>query len=262
MSCAPIIDLRNADCLTGLKKIKPNCARLIFADPPYNLSGASHQTVHGGRLVTCDKGEWDSIDDIDRFNLQWIEECVRVLADDGTIWISGTLHNHPSVGCALKKLGLWIVNDVIWYKHNAPPLRVCTRFAPSTELIWVASKSKKYRFNYDLAKQMNGGKQMRNLWQINAARHITKHPTEKPIALLDRIVKIASCPGDVVVDPFMGSGTTGVVAQSLGRHFLGFEIDANYFGMAVKRIREEAKKLSPKVSPIIKATSVRKVKAA
>ena len=118
----------------------------------------------------CDKGEWDSINDIDAFNLLWIEECARVLKDDGTLWISGTLHNHPSVGCALKKLGLWIINDLIWFKRNAPPLRVCNRLAPSVELIWIAAKNKKYTFNYDIAKEINGGKQMRNLWEIKAER--------------------------------------------------------------------------------------------
>ncbi|WOV90518.1 MAG: site-specific DNA-methyltransferase [Candidatus Zeuxoniibacter abyssi] len=246
------IDLRNEDCLSGLKKIQSNRARLIFADPPYNLSGKSHQSVRNGKLTVCDKGEWDFINDIDAFNLLWIEECARVLKDDGTLWISGTLHNHPSVGCALKKLGLWIINDLIWFKRNAPPLRVCNRLAPSVELIWIAAKNKKYTFNYDIAKEINGGKQMRNLWEIKAERHITKHPTEKPETLLDRIIRIGFNVGDVVMDPFMGSGTTGVVAQTLGRSFLGFEIDGNYFNMSVKRIQEATKNTHSKKPPIIK----------
>lgn len=232
------LDLRHEDCLTGLPKVKAGCARLIFADPPYNLSGKSHQTVRSGRMVTCDKGEWDVIEDIDTFNERWIAECIRVLADDGTLWISGTLHNHPSVGCVLKKLGLWIVNDVVWFKRNAPPVKVKNRLAPSTELIWIASKSKRYHFNYDDAKEMNDGKQMRNLWDIRAERHVTSHPTEKPVTLLDRIIRIATNPGDAIIDPFMGSGTTGVVAKSLGRSFLGFEIDHKYYRIAIKRIEE------------------------
>lgn len=236
------IDLRNEDCLTGLPKVKAGCARLIFADPPYNLSGKGHQTVRSGRLTVCDKGEWDVVEDIDGFNERWISECVRVLADDGTLWISGTLHNHPSVGCALKKAGLWIVNDVVWFKRNAPPAKVRNRLAPSTELIWIASKSKRYLFNYDEAKKMNDGKQMRNLWDIRAERHVTAHPTEKPVTLLDRIVRIATNPGDVVVDPFMGSGTTGVVAKELGRSFLGFEISPQFYKMAVKRVNEKSAK--------------------
>ena len=209
---------------------------MIFADPPYNLSGEKHQTVRSGKWAKCDKGEWDNIDDFDEFNMRWIAECIRVLADDGTLWISGTLHSHPSVGIALKKLGLWIVNDVVWFKRNAPPVKVKNRFAPSTELIWVAAKSKKYFFDYDAAKAMNGGKQMRNLWEIKAERHITPHPAEKPETLLERIIGIATKPGDVVLDPFMGSGTTGAVAKRLKRTFLGFEISPQYFRMANKRI--------------------------
>lgn len=232
------IELRQEDCLTGLKSLKPKRFRLIFADPPYNLSSNKYQTVHAGKLTVCNKGEWDMIDDIDAFNEQWIGECVRVLADDGTIWISGTLHNHPSVGVILKKLGLWIVNDVVWFKRNASPIRVKTRLAPSTEVIWVASKSKKYFFDYEKAKELNGGKQMKNLWDIPATRHLTIHPTEKPLSLMNRIVAIASGPGDAVLDPFMGSGTTGVVAKSLHRSFLGYEIDPAYFKIASKRIKE------------------------
>lgn len=232
----PQIDLRCEDCLEGLKRVKPGRAKLIFADPPYNLSGKGHQTVRGGRLVECNKGEWDKIENFDEFNEQWLSACVRVLADDGTLWVSGTLHSHPSVGMALKKLGMWIINDVVWFKRNAPPIRVTNRFAPSTELIWVAAKSKKYYFNYAEAKVINGGKQMRNLWDIKAERHITPHPAEKPESLLHRIITIATQEGDVIIDPFMGSGTTGVVAKRLKRSFLGFENSPEYFAMADKRI--------------------------
>lgn len=227
-----------ADCIEGLRTLAPGSARLIFADPPYNLSGASHRTAQSGRRVVCDKGRWDQVEDVHAFNARWIEACLRVLADDGTLWISGTLHNHPSVGMALKELNCWIVNDVIWFKNNAPPLLSANRLAPSTELIWVASKSKRYYFNYPLAKAINGGKQMRNLWAISAARHVTSHPTEKPVALLERIIKIASEPGDLVVDPFTGSGTTAVVAQAHGRRFTGFEIDQQYAAMAKKRVSD------------------------
>ena len=238
-------------------------AALILRALPY---ATTRRPVGAGFQITvCDKGEWDSVDDIDAFNERWIAECVRVLADNGTLWISGTLHNHPSVGFALKKLGLWVVNDLIWFKRNAPPLRVCNRFAPSTELIWIAAKSKKYLFNYALAKEMNGGKQMRNLWDIRAERHITAHPTEKPETLMDRIVQIGSNRGDVVVDPFMGSGTTGVVAQRLGRSFLGFEIDKTYYDMSVKRIRqaakEAAKELPKEKRAIIKVARKRNSRA-
>ncbi|MFH1051967.1 MAG: site-specific DNA-methyltransferase [bacterium] len=170
------------------------------------------------------------------FNEIWISECIRVLSDTGTIWISGTLHNHPSVGVLLKKLGLWIINDVIWFKRNATSLLSSNRLAPATELIWVASKSKKYYFNYDIAKKINGGKQMKNMWEINAERHKTIHPTEKPETLLERILLIGSQENSTVLDPFMGSGTTGVVAKRLGRNFIGFELDPQYFEIAKSRI--------------------------
>lgn len=230
------INLQLGNSIELLKNIPSKSINLIFADPPYNLSGASFQTVKGGRFVTCDKGEWDIIDDFDTFNEEWIKECMRVLTDDGTIWISGTLHNHPSIGMILKKLKLWIINDVIWYKKNAAPLLAKNRLAPSTELIWIASKSKKYFFDYDTAKMINGGKQMRNLWEINAQKHVTSHPTEKPEILLERIILLGSKAEDTILDPFIGSGTTGVVAKRLNRNFIGFEINEEYFNIAKTRI--------------------------
>lgn len=234
------IKLILGDCLIKLKKLEPESVDLIFADPPYNLSGENYLTVHAGKLVKLDKGEWDKLDNIHEFNLKWIKECIRVLKPHGTIWISGTLHNHPSIGMALKQLGLWIINDIVWYKPNATPLLSRNRFAPSTEIIWVASKSKKYYFNYELAKEMNGGKQMRNLWTINAQRHITPHPTEKPEKLLERIILLGSKEGDTVLDPFMGSGTTGVVAKRYSRNFIGIEINPEYFKLAKERIEKTA----------------------
>ena len=207
------INLKNRDCINELKKMKDGSVDQIYADPPYNLSGNSHKTVQSGKRVTLNKGDWDIIDNIDEFNLNWVQECVRVMSDEGTIWISGTLHNHPSIGMILKKLGLWIINDVVWYKRNAQQLLSANRLAPSIELIWVASKSKKYFFNYQIGKILNDGKQMRNLWEINAQRHLTKHPTEKPENLIERIILLGSKKDQVILDPFMGSGTTGVVAK-------------------------------------------------
>ena len=230
------VKLIKGDCIKVLRKMESDSIDLIFADPPYNLSGKNSLTVRSGKPVKCDKGEWDKIKNLHKFNLKWIKECIRVLKPTGTIWISGTLHNHPSVGFALKELGMWILNDVIWYKPNATPLLSRNRFVPSTETIWVASKSKKYYFNYDLAKKMNDGKQMRNLWIIPAKRHKTKHPTEKPEELLERIILIGSKENDTVLDPFMGSGTTGVISKRYNRNFIGIEIDKEYFEIAKKRI--------------------------
>ena len=134
--------------MLGYKPLTKNID-FIFADPPYNLSGKNHLTCKNGKVAVCNKGKWDEIEDIHKFNKQWLEACLRVLADDGTIWISGTLHNHPSIGVILKELRLWLINDIIWYKPNAAPLLQGNRCAPSTELIWLASKSKKYFFNYE-----------------------------------------------------------------------------------------------------------------
>lgn len=224
------------DCIESLKMMEGESIDLIFADPPYNLSAETSLTVKSGKPVTCDKGEWDKVENIYEFNLKWIKACKEVLKPTGTLWISGTLHNHPSVGMALKEAGYWIINDVIWFKPNATPLLSRNRFAPSTELIWVASKTKKYFFDYELAKKINGGKQMRNLWTISAKRHITSHPTEKPEELLCRILSLGSKAGDLVLDPFMGSGTTGVVAKKLLRNFVGIELNKEYFQMANQRI--------------------------
>ena len=138
----------------------------------------------------------------------------------------------------LKQLNLWILNDIIWFKPNATPLMQKNRFVPSTELIWLAAKSKNYYFNYEMAKRLGNGKQMRNLWEIPAERHKTTHPTEKPERLLERIILIGSKDGDTILDPFMGSGTTGVVAKRFNRNFIGIEIDENYFKIAKKRIED------------------------
>jgi len=230
------MQLQQGDCIGWLRGLPAASAQMIYADPPYNLSGAGHQTLRSGRPVKCDKGEWDKIEDLESFNDSWIRACLRVLHPNGTIWISGTLHNHPSVGQALKRQGLWLINDIVWCKRNAPPLFTCNRFVPSTELIWLAAKSKAYYFDYAEAKRRNGGKQMRNYWEINAQRHVTPHPTEKPEILLERMVAIGSRPGDLVLDPFMGSGTTGVAAKRMGRRFAGCEINPEYFRIARDRL--------------------------
>ena len=230
------IKLVKGNCIESLDLIDSNSVNLIFADPPYNLSGESNQTVKSGKMVTCNKGKWDIISNIHEFNESWIKACIRVLRDDGTLWISGTLHNHPSVGVILKKLNLWIINDLIWFKRNASPLLSRNRFVPSTELIWLASKSKKYYFDYETAKRLGNGKQMRNLWEIKAERHKTIHPTEKPETLLERVILIGSKENDTVLDPFMGSGTTGIVSKRLNRNFIGIEIDDGYFKIAKERI--------------------------
>jgi len=230
------IKLYNDNCINILKSLPEKSVNMIFADPPYNLSGSDFMTLQSGKPVKCDKGEWDKIDNIQEFNKNWLIECRRVLSDTGTIWISGTLHNHPSIGIILKELDFWIINDIIWFKPNASPLLKTNRFAPSTELIWLASKSKNYYFNYDLAKKLNNGKQQRNLIILNAERHKTSHPTEKPETLLEKLIIFGSQENDIILDPFLGSGTTGVVAKRLNRSFIGCEIDENFYKIASERI--------------------------
>lgn len=230
------IKLYKGNCLEIMQHMESKSVNMIFADPPYNLSGDAFITCQNGKPVKCDKGNWDKIDNINEFNKAWLTECKRVLKDNGTIWISGTLHNHPSIGTVLKELDYWIINDLIWYKPNAAPLLKTNRFAPSTELIWIASKSKNYFFNYEIAKKLNGGKQMRNLLILNVEKHKTTHPTEKPEKLLEKIILIGSKERDIIFDPFMGSGTTGVVAKRLNRNFIGIEINKTYFEIAKKRI--------------------------
>ena len=232
----PIMNLFLGNVFDVIRTIPDKSIDLIFADPPYNLSGDGFLTVKNGRPAVCNKGQWDVIADLQSFNRQWLIECRRVLTDSGTLWISGTLHNHPSVGVLLKELDFWIINDIIWYKSNAAPLMSRNRFAPCTELIWLASKNKKYFFNYEKAKELNGGKQMKTLWQMSAEKHKTVHPTEKPEKLLERILAIGSEEGFTILDPFMGSGTTGVVAKRAGRNFIGIEIDEEYFHVAKRRI--------------------------
>ncbi len=144
----PDIRLIKGDALEELKQLCSKSVDLVFADPPYNLSGKNYLTCKSEKIAKCDKGSWDQIKNIQEFNEKWVKECVRILKDEGTIWVSGTLHNHPYIGVILKKLNLWIINDIIWFKPNATPLIQKNRFVPSTELIWMASKSKKYFFNY------------------------------------------------------------------------------------------------------------------
>jgi site-specific DNA-methyltransferase (adenine-specific) len=230
-------NILQGNCIEIMNGMEEETVDMIFADPPYNLSGALNMTVRSGKPVACHKGEWDIVEDLHQFNLKWLAACKRVLKPTGTLWVSGTLHNHPSIGMALKELGWWVINDVVWFKPNATPLLSRNRFVPSTELIWVASKTKKYYFDYALARKMNGGKQMRNMWIINAKRHVSSHPAEKPKELLERILKIGSKKDDVVLDPFVGSGTTGVVAKSIDRNFIGIEIDKAYVKISVDRIK-------------------------
>ena len=249
--------LIQSDTFQVLRDIPSETFDMIFADPPYFLSNDGVTCV-SGKMVSVNKGKWDrghTIEKTHEFNKKWLKECQRILTDNGTIWISGTFHNIFSVGLALQELNYKIINDIKWYKRNAPPHLARKAFAHSTEtIIWAAkSKNSKYYFNYDLMKTENYGKQKRDMWEPEDswgappdAWDITrapmrekqngKHPTQKPVALLERIVKASTRKGDFILDPFTGSSTTGVAAVSLGRRFVGIDNEKEYLDISVGRL--------------------------
>ncbi len=246
------IKLFCGDCLQILSQFPQNSIDMIFADPPYFLSNGGI-TCHAGRMVSVDKGKWDvsrGVEENHKFNLAWLSECQQVLSKDGVIWVSGTAHVIFSVGFAMQQLGFKILNDIIWFKPNASPNLSCRYFTHSTEtVIWAAkNKKSKHTFNYELMKQISNGKQMRNLWELsppqpNEKLH-GKHPTQKPLKLLERILLASTSKGDVVLDPFNGSGSTGVAALRLGRKYIGIEISEEYLNLTIARLEDELR--SPK----------------
>lgn len=231
---------------------------LIFADPPYFLSNGGI-TCHAGKMVSVDKGEWDKLPSIEQmhvFNKTWLEACQNVLKPNGTIFVSGTSHVIHSVGFAMQELEFKLLNDIIWIKPNPPPNLSCRYFTHATETILWAAKSKrsKHCFNYALMREMAGGKQMKSVWKdvrwddeeaqvlleilppSRTEKKFGKHPTQKPLHLLERLILAASTDGDMLFDPFLGSGTTGVAAIATGRKFIGCELDSKYVTVAQKRI--------------------------
>ncbi|HEX8174486.1 MAG TPA: site-specific DNA-methyltransferase [Pyrinomonadaceae bacterium] len=241
------IRLYQGDALELLRKAKDEMFDLIFADPPYFLSNDGI-TCQAGRMVSVNKGIWDkaaTFETIHAFNMDWLRECKRLLKPNGTIWVTGTSHNIYSVGFALQNLGYKILNDIAWYKVNPPPNLSCRYFTHATEtIIWARREPKgRHTFNYEEMKRENRNKQMQSLWHITppAAREkrYGKHPTQKPEALLDRIVRASSNPHDIVLDPFCGSGTTGVLCARLERRFIGIDLMMPYLELAITRIKDE-----------------------
>ena len=247
------IRLYQGDALAMLRQSRSEKFDVIFADPPYFLSNGGI-TCQNGQMVSVNKGKWDeapSLEEIHSFNTDWLRECHRLLKPNGTIWVSGTAHNIYSVGFAMQTLGYKILNDIAWFKINPPPNLACRYFTHATETILWARKGEKakHHFNYEEMKRDNRGKQMQSLWSITPPapreKRFGKHPTQKPEALLDRIIRASSNPGDLVLDPFCGSGTTGVLSARLRRRFVGFDIDENYLDLAVKRIEDELSERQP-----------------
>lgn len=233
--------LYNDDCFKRLKKIEPKSIDMIFADPPYFLSNGG-VSCHSGKQVSVNKGEWDksvTIEEKIKFNRKWIRLCREVLKDDGTIWISGTLHNIYVIGMTLELEGFSIINNITWQKPNPAPNLACRCFTNSTETILWASKGKNKTFNYNEMFKVNN-EEMHDVWNLPAVQMHEKkfgyHPTQKPECLLERIIIATTNEKDVVLDPFMGSGTTGYVAKKLNRHFIGIEKEKKYFDIAQNRI--------------------------
>jgi site-specific DNA-methyltransferase (adenine-specific) len=238
------IKIYQGDCLEILAAIPENCVDLVFADPPYFLSNDGI-TCHAGRMVSVNKGDWDRSRGPDanhEFNRAWLAACQRVLKPHGTIWVSGTAHIIHSVGFAMQQLGFKLLNDISWVKPNPPPNLSCRYFTHATEtIIWAAkNKKSKHTFNYKLMKELAGGKQMKSVWQIPAPdreeKRFGKHPTQKPVALLERIIQAASNPGDLVLDLFMGSGTTALGALQLRRAAVAIEQESAWIQLALVRI--------------------------
>ncbi len=222
---------------------------LIFADPPYFLSNGGI-TCKAGKMVSVDKGAWDrltTIDQMHEFNRSWLSLCQRVLTPNGTIFVSGTSHVIHSIGFAMQQLEFKILNDITWVKPNPPPNLSCRYFTHASEtILWAAKNSKgKHCFNYAAMRDQNFGKQMKSVWTLPAPngeeKGFGKHPTQKPVPLLERIVIAASNEGDFVFDPFAGSSTTGVAAIGLGRRFVGCELDESYLALSVKRLERAIK---------------------
>lgn len=218
---------------------------MIFADPPYFLSNDGI-SVQSGKIVSVNKGEWDkggTAETVNAFNLQWISLCREKLKDNGTIWVSGTYHNIFSVAGALQQSGFRILNVITWAKTNPPPNISCRFFTYSTEFVIWARKCKTvpHYYNYELMKLVNGGKQMKDVWQLPAIarweKSCGKHPTQKPLSLLVRIILASTEPGAWILDPFAGSSTTGIAASLTGRRFLGIEQDEGF--LALSRARRE-----------------------
>jgi len=245
--------LHQGDSLEILKEFPANKFNMIFADPPYFLSNGTF-TCQNGKMVDVKKGDWDMADSLKEkfdFHMSWLKECKRILKPNGTIWVSGTYHSIFQCGLAIQKLNYRILNDIIWFKPNASPNLSCRFFTASHEtLIWARKEQKTpHTFNYDLMKnsEWEGDilkkphKQMRSVWNINTTprseKKFGKHPTQKPKALLKRIILASTNERDLILDPFTGSSTTGLVAVEYGRKFIGIDKEKEYLDLSIKRFK-------------------------
>jgi len=244
----------NGDCLEELKKIPDNTFDLVFADPPYNMQIGKTLTRPDASKVKGVNDKWDQFKNFkhyDSFSKAWLMECRRILKDNGSIWVIGSYHNIFRLGYHMQNLNFWLLNDVIWRKNNPMPNFRGTRFTNAHEtLIWASKNRKsKYTFNYQSLKCLNDDLQMRSDWTLpicNGKERLKKkgkkiHSTQKPEALLHRIILATTNKGDTIFDPFLGTGTTAVVAKKLGRNYYGIEKDKKYFKAAQSRIKKTKK---------------------
>ncbi len=249
-SLLPIDTILVGDCIKHMNALPAGSVDLVFADPPYNLQLDQGLTRPDQSRVAGVNDDWDKFDSFahyDIFTRAWLKAARRILKPDGAIWVIGSYHNIFRVGAALQDLDYWLLNDVIWRKANPMPNFRGTRFTNAHEtLIWAAKdRDSRVTFNYEQMKQANDDVQMRSDWlfpictgaeRLKDADDEKLHPTQKPEALLYRVISATTKPGDVVLDPFFGTGTTGAVARKLGRHFIGIEREDTYIAGALKRI--------------------------
>lgn len=251
------------DAVEVMSQFPDNYFDMIFADPPYFLSNGGF-TVHSGKRAPVDKGKWDRSKGFEfdvNFHEAWIREVRRILKPEGTLWISGTYHSIYICGFIVQKLNFKILNDIVWYKPNASPNLSCRYFTASHEMLIWAKKDPgaKHKFNYDILKAggwndflKKPGKQMRSVWAINTPpkdeKKFGKHPTQKPLDLLRRIIIASTDPKDLILDPFTGSSTTGLAAVELGRRFIGIDNNEDYLQLSIKRYEELNKKLKERLT--------------
>ena len=254
------IRIYRGNCLELLDSIADRypqgCFDMVFADPPYFLSNGGI-TCHAGKMVKVDKGAWDQSQGPElnhEFNREWLKRCQKVLKPNGTIWITGTHHVIFSIGYAMQQLGYKMLNDLVWQKPNPPPNLSCRYFTHATEtVLWAAKNSaSKHYFNYDLMREINGGKQMKTVWTFTAPgqeqKTFGKHPAQKPLALVERCLLAATPENALVLDPFLGSGTTAVACLRQRRQCVGIELDSAFIQLSIKRIQAEPLDCRPVVS--------------
>ena len=241
----PVNSILHGNCIEILKSLPQNSVDLIFADPPYNLQLRNDLFRPNMTKVNAVNDGWDQFNgfaEYDAFTREWLSACQRVLKETGTIWVIGSYHNIYRVGSIMQDLGFWILNDIVWIKRNPMPNFRGVRFTNAHEtMIWAQKKQgARYTFNHKSMKALNDDLQMRSDWSLTLATGKQRirangakaHSTQKPEALLYRVIMASSHPGDVVLDPFFGTGTTGAVAKKLGRNWIGIEGDKKYIRLA------------------------------